>query len=307
MKAETCVLPVTRNWPADFVALAKPRIAVMVLFTVAIGALLAQRGGAPDVTQLLHTLIGVGLVACSANALNQYIERHTDALMRRTEARPLPSGRMSPAAVLVLGLALGALGLIYMALTVREPLATLVTALTLVTYVGIYTPLKRKTTLNTLIGAVPGALPPLIGWTSVTGRFDREGVALFLIVFLWQVPHFLAIAWLYRDDYGRAGLRMLPVADPDGRATARYMTTYTWVLTLVSLWPVLTGAAGPVYGLGALFLGLSFLAATVGFAYEKSRTQARRVLHASLLYLPAIFALMLAENWLGTAALAVQP
>jgi protoheme IX farnesyltransferase len=246
-------------------------------------------------------------VACSANALNQYIERHTDALMRRTETRPLPSGRMAPAEVLILGFALGAIGLTYMLLTVRQPLATLVTAATLVTYVGIYTPLKRKTTLNTLIGAVPGALPPLIGWTSVTGRIDREGLALFLIVFLWQVPHFLAIAWLYRDDYGRAGLRMLPVADHEGKATARNMMTYAWVLTLVSLWPVLTGAAGPLYALGAIFLGLSFLASTVGFAYEKSRAQARRVLHASLLYLPAIFALMLAENWLGTAVLAVQP
>lgn len=306
MKIETCVLPVQRNWPADIAALAKPRIAFMVLFTVAIGALLAQRG-TPDLGQLMHTLIGVGLVACSANALNQYLERHTDALMHRTESRPLPTGRMSPTEVLVIGLVLGFGGLAYMLLTVNQPLATLVTAITLVTYVGIYTPLKRKTTLNTLIGAVPGAFPPLIGWTSVTGRLDQEGLALFAIVFLWQVPHFLAIAWLYRDDYGRAGLRMLPVADHDGKATARNMMTYAWTLTLVSLWPVLTGAAGPVYAIGAIFLGLSFLGSTFGFAYEKSRTQARRVLHASLLYLPAIFALLLAENWLGSAALAVQP
>ncbi len=306
MKAETCVLPVVRNWPADIVALAKPRIAVMVLFTVAIGALLAQRT-APDFVQLIHTLIGVGLVACSANALNQYLERHTDALMHRTESRPLPSGRMSPAEVLVVGVVFGFVGLVYMQVAVRQPLATLLTAITLITYVGIYTPLKRKTTLNTLVGAVPGALPPLIGWTSVTGRLDREGLALFLIVFLWQVPHFLAIAWLYRDDYGRAGLRMLPVLDRDGKATARNMMTYAWVLTLVSLWPMLIGTGGPLYALGAMFLGLSFLASTIGFAYDKSRTQARRVLHASLLYLPAIFALMLAENWLGSAALAVQP
>lgn len=306
MKAETCPLPLQRNWPADIAALAKPRIAVMVLFTVAIGALLAQRG-APDLGQLLHTLIGVGLVACSANSLNQYLERHTDGLMRRTESRPLPSGRMSPTEVLIVGMALGVGGLGYMLLTVHQPLATLMTAITLVTYVGIYTPLKRKTTLNTLIGAVPGALPPLIGWTSVTGRLDQEGLALFAIVFLWQIPHFLAIAWLYRDDYGRAGLRMLPVADFEGRATARNMMTYAWTLTLVSLWPVLIGAAGPMYAIGAIFLGLSFLASTVGFAYEKSQYQARRVLHTSLLYLPAIFALLLAENWIGSAAMAVQP
>lgn len=305
MKTEACIIP-ARNWPLDVAALVKPRIAVMVLFTVAIGALLAQRG-TPDLGQLLHTLLGVGLVACSANALNQYLERDTDALMRRTEARPLPSGRMSPAEVLIIGLLLGVVGLGYMLLTVRQPLATLVTAFTLVTYVGIYTPLKRRTTLNTLIGAVPGALPPLIGWTSVTGRLDREGLALFLILFLWQVPHFLAIAWMYRDDYGRAGLKMLPVLDRQGSTTARQMMMYAWVLILVSLWPVLIGAAGPMYCVGAVIAGLSFLASTVGFAYEKTRTQARRVLHASLLYLPAIFALMLAENWLGAAALAVQP
>lgn len=306
MKAETCALTTPRNWPADIAALAKPRIAIMVLFTVAIGALLAQRG-TPDLSQLAHTLIGVGMVACSANALNQFLERHTDALMRRTEARPLPSGRMSPTEVLIVGLVLGFGGLAYMLLTVHQPMATLVTAVTLVSYVGIYTPLKRKTTLNTLIGAVPGALPPLIGWTSVTGRLDQDGLALFAIVFLWQVPHFLAIAWLYRDDYGRAGLQMLPVNDREGRATARNMMAYAWTLTLVSLWPVLTGAAGPLYAFGAIFLGLSFLGATVGFAYEKSRTQARRVLHVSLLYLPAIFALLLAQNWIGSAALAVQP
>lgn len=306
MKADTCTLPVARNWPADVSALMKPRIAVMVLFTVAIGALLAQRN-TPDLSQLLHTLFGVGLVACSANALNQYLERRTDALMRRTESRPLPSGRMTPAEVLVIGVFLGVAGLTYMAVAVHQPLATLITSITLVTYVGVYTPLKRKTTLNTLIGAVPGALPPLIGWTSVTGRLDREGLGLFLIVFLWQVPHFLAIAWLYRDDYGRAGLRMLPVSDQTGKATARNMMTYCWVLTLVSLWPVLTGTAGLFYAAGAIVLGLSFLAATMGFAYDKSRNQAKRVLHASLVYLPAIFALMLAENWLGSAAMAVQP
>jgi protoheme IX farnesyltransferase len=306
MKVETCALASRRNWPADVVALAKPRIAVMVLFTVAIGALLAQRG-APDLRQLAHTLIGVGLVACSANALNQYLERRTDALMRRTESRPLPSGRMSPSEVLFVGVTLGVVGLVYMAVMVHQPLATALTALTLVSYVGIYTPLKRMTTLNTLIGAAPGAMPPLIGWASVTGRLDQQALGLFLILFLWQVPHFLAIAWLYRDDYGRAGLKMLPVGDPDGKQTARHMVTYAWTLTLASLWPILCGSAGPLYAIGAAALGLSFLAATIGFAYEKSRTQARRVLHASLLYLPAILALMLAENWIGGAALAVQP
>ena len=168
---------------------------------------------------------------------------------------------------------------------------------TLVSYVAIYTPLKRVTTLNTLVGAVPGALPPLIGWTSVTGRFDAEGVALFLILFLWQVPHFLAIAWMYRDDYARAGLRMLPVIDPDGRMTARQMVGYALTLIIVSLWPVAIGRAGPVYAAGALAAGLFFVAAAWGFVHDKSRPQARRVMFASLVYLPVVFGLLLIENW----------
>lgn len=293
--AKSCSLAPPRNWPADVSALVRPRIALMVLFTVAIGFLLAP--GTRDLAQLVHTLIGVGLAACSANALNQYLERRTDALMRRTENRPLPTGRMAPGEVLVIGLLLGAAGLGYMAFTVRQPLATLLTAATLLTYVILYTPMKRWTTVNTLVGAVPGALPPLIGWTSVTGRMDGEGLALFLILFLWQVPHFLAIAWIHREDYGRAGLKMLPVLDTTGAATARHMVVYAWVLLLVSLWPVFTGFAGTAYATGAILAGLVFVGSTIGFAMDKSVAQARRVLHASLLYLPAIFGLLLAESW----------
>ena len=292
MKTETCVLPAPRQWVADLSAIVKPRISVLVLFTVAIGALLAERG-TPDLTQLAHTLIGVALVAASSSALNQLIERHSDALMRRTETRPLPSGRMSPAEVLFLGLALAVLGLGYMACTLRQPLAVWLTALTLVSYVLLYTPLKRHTTLNTLIGAVPGAMPPLIGWTSVTGRLDREAIALFLILFVWQVPHFLAFAWIYRADYGRAGLRMLPVVDRDGGRTARQMFAYAVTLGLVSLWPMMLGQAGVFYGIGAALLGCYFVKSTWSFGREKSDASARRVLHASLIYLPAIYALLL--------------
>jgi heme o synthase len=189
--------------------------------------------------------------------------------------------------------------LAYLAATMRHPLAVLITGFTLVSYVLIYTPLKRHSTLNTLIGAVPGALPPVIGWTAVTGTLDREAVALFLILFLWQVPHFLAIAWMYREDYGRAGLQMLPVVDPDGAMTARQMASYCLTLLPVSLMPALFQQAGWFYALGALVLGLFFTHAALAFWRERSRTTARRVLHASLVYLPALLALLLIEHWLA--------
>ncbi|HWY85428.1 MAG TPA: heme o synthase [Gemmataceae bacterium] len=283
---------------ADFVELTKPRIALLVLFTVAAGALLAQ-GGLLELGQLFHTLLGTGLVAAGASALNQLLERHSDALMQRTENRPLPAGRLQPAEVFLFGIGLGVGGLIYLALAVRQPLTVLVAAFTFVTYVFLYTPLKRKTTLNTLVGAVPGALPPVIGWTAVTGRLDAGGIALFLILFLWQVPHFLAIAWIYRDDYARAGLRMLPVIDSQGAVTGRQMLLYCLALIPVSLLPVLGSQAGLVYAAGALALGSIFLHAVLGFCAAKSTHAARKVLRASLLYLPVLLALLLLESWLN--------
>lgn len=296
MKTETTLcpppaLPLSRSRWLDLVELTKPRIAVMVLFTVAVGALLACRG-AVEVSQLLHALLGTGLVAAGASALNQLLERRSDARMRRTENRPLPAGRLQPIEVLLFGATLSVGGLAYLTLTCR-PMATLVAAFTLVSYVFVYTPLKRQTTLNTLIGAVPGALPPVIGWAAMTNRIDAEALLLFLIVFLWQVPHFLAIAWIYREDYGRAGLKMLPVEDADGGMTARQMLVYCLALTPVSLMPVLHQQAGWLYGAGALVLGLGFLVAAWGFVRQPTNGQARRVLHASLLYLPALLALLL--------------
>jgi protoheme IX farnesyltransferase len=276
------------------VALTKPRITLMVLFTVAIGALLASPD-VPDLTLLLNTVVGTALVAAGASALNQLLERNVDAQMRRTENRPLPAGRLQPVEVLCFGLTLSGLGLAWLALTGRHPLAVLIAAVTLVSYVLIYTPLKRHTTLNTLIGAVPGALPPVIGWTAITGTLDSTALVIFLIVFLWQVPHFLAIAWMYRDDYAQAGLKMLPVIDEDGSRTGRQMLLYCLALVPVSLLPVLNQRAGWVYGLGALALGLMFLAATLGFATRHSSDRARQVLRASLVYLPALLGLMLIE------------
>lgn len=292
-------LPLTRPRWLDFVELTKPRIAVMVLFTVAVGALLAHRG-APEPVQLLHTLLGTALVACGASALNQFLERRSDAHMRRTENRPLPAGRLSPLEVFVFGLALGAAGLIYLALSLRHPLAAGVAGVTFLSYVFVYTPLKRRTTLNTLVGAVPGALPPVIGWTAATGRLDAAAIGLFLIVFLWQVPHFLAIAWIYRDDYNRAGLKMLPGADATGGLTARQMVLYCAALIPVSLVPVWCGQAGWIYAAGAALLGAGFLWTACGFLRDRSLAQARRVLRASLVYLPALLALLVAATyWLA--------
>jgi protoheme IX farnesyltransferase len=290
-------LPLVRSRWLDFLELTKPRIAVMVLFTVAAGALLATRGPF-DLMQLVHALIGTALVASGASALNQWLERGSDALMRRTENRPLPAGRLNSAEVLVFGFTLSAGGLVYMAVLMAHPLAMALTALTLLSYVFVYTPLKRKTTLNTLIGAVPGALPPVIGWTALTGTLDSLAVVLFLIVFLWQVPHFLAIAWMYREDYARAGLKMLPAIDTDGAATSRQMLLYSFALIPVSLLPVWLHDAGAMYGFGALGLGVFFLRAVWGFALEPSQAKARKVLHASLVYLPSVLALLLVERWL---------
>src|SRR5437879_5768927 len=210
---------------ADYVTLAKPRMGVMILFTAAAGAWLAAHGS-PNPAVMFHMLLGTALVVAGASALNQVLERLTDALMARTENRPLPSGRLAPAEGWIFGLVLAAVGLGYLSVMLDTRLAAIVAGVAFVGYVFAYTPLKRITSLNTLVGAVPGALPPVIGWTAVTGSFDAEAAVLFLIVFLWQVPHFLAIARIYRDDYARAGMPMLPVVDRRGDITSRQMVGY---------------------------------------------------------------------------------
>jgi len=296
------VVALPRSRFADFVILTKPRVAILVLFTVAAGAMLAGR---PELPLLLHALVGTALVAAGASALNQLLERHSDALMLRTENRPLPAGRMQPVEVLVFGMTLGLGGLIYLALLVRQPLTVLVAGVTFVSYVLLYTPLKRKTTLNTLVGAIPGALPPVIGWTAVSGSINEQAFALFLIIFLWQVPHFLAISWIFREDYARAGYCMLAVVDERGAMIGRQMVSYCLALIPVSLAPVLWQSAGLFYALGALALGLGFLWSAVGFMQCTSKVQARRVLHASLVYLPLLLALLLGENLVGALAFAV--
>ena len=284
-------LPGTRV--ADYVELTKPRIAVMVLFTVATGAVLAG-GGSVYLPVLLHVLFGTALVAAGASALNQLLERNSDARRRRTENRPLPAGRMQPLEALAFGCGLGISGVIYLALTLQRPWAAIIAGVTFISYVFIYTPLKRRTPLNTLVGAVPGALPPLIGWAAVRGRIDPEAWALFFIIFLWQVPHFLAVAWIYRDDYAHARLRMLPVLDPDGTRTGRQMLTYSLALIPASFAPVVFGA-GFFYLSGAVLLGSYFLIRAIGFRRDHSLRQARRVLRGSLVYLPSLFALLVLD------------
>jgi len=275
---------------ADLLALAKPRVVLMILVTTAVGYY-AGLTGAPDYARLLHVLVGTLLAAGGALALNQYWERDLDARMERTRARPLPDGRLAPLEALLFGSALTALGLVYTGAFVGE-LALAITLATAALYLFAYTPLKRRTPLCTLVGAVPGALPPVTGWVAAREGFGVGAWVLFGILFLWQLPHTLAIARLYRDDYARAGVRLLPVVDADGSSTERQIVTGCLALLVVSLLPTLIGIAGPVYFVGAFLLGAAFVALGARQALVPSTVAARRVLFASLLYLPALLALL---------------
>lgn len=274
-----------------FLALTKPRISMMVLITVGSGFFLGARGASKPWTFLL-TLLGTGLVASGASTLNQLIERARDARMKRTKNRPLPTGQVTPAEAGAFGAILSVLGLVILALCANLGAAAVALA-TLVLYVLVYTPLKSKTTLNTAIGAVPGALPPVIGWVAATGQLGIEAWALFLILFLWQFPHFLAIAWLYREDYARGGHKMLPSVDPTGILTGRQAAFHALVLIPVGMLPAAIHMAGQAYLAGALALGLFYLVASVRFWIEASDASARRLLRASILYLPLLLLLLL--------------
>jgi protoheme IX farnesyltransferase len=277
-----------------YVSLTKPRLVLLVLVTVAVGFLLGVRGNFARNTllSLTATLTGTALVAGGAGALNQWLERDRDARMRRTSNRALPSGRLAPSEAAVFGGLLVLVGTTLLLLGANR-LAAEVALLTFFLYVFVYTPLKTCTTLNTVIGAVPGALPPVIGWVAATGRLGIEAWALFLIVFLWQFPHFLAIAWIYREDYRRAGFRMLTAADPNGAITGRQAVTYALALVPAGLMPATVGLAGPIYFAGALLLGLLYLTEAARFWFGASDRRARRLLRASFLYLPAILILLL--------------
>ena len=277
----------------DWLVLTKARITAMVLVTTAAGYVL----GAPTVElgTLVWLLVGVGLASGGAAALNQVYERDADARMIRTASRPVPAGRISPARGLAAGLFLSAGGVGWLVFGIN-PLTGFLALLTVVLYIAVYTPLKPRTSLNTLVGAIPGAIPPVIGWTAATGSIGLGGWALFCILFLWQLPHFLAIAWLFRDDYARGGFPMLPVVDPAGGSTGRQATLYALALIPVSLTPTLLGLTGGVYFFGALALGVAFLACGLGMAMDHGRKGARRLLLASVTYLPILLALLVLDR-----------
>ena len=292
--------PITTEQPAEksrfavFSELVKARLTALVLLTTLVGFYMGQRG-AMNYTLLVHTLLGTALVACGAAALNQLLEREHDAQMRRTETRPLPAGRLTPDAVLVIGGVMSAFGLLYLATAVNL-ITSLLGAVTLGSYLFVYTPLKRITTLNTVIGAVPGALPPLMGWTAACGEVTGQGWALFGILFFWQLPHFWAIAWMCRHDYARAGFVMLPVLDPAGGRTGRQAVSHTLGLLPVSLCPFLFHMTGMVYLTGALALGFVFLWFAVQFARALDERRARLLFFASILYLPLLMGLMVFDK-----------
>ena len=273
---------------SDFVSLAKPRVNTLVLVTTGLGYLLAKR--TPDLPVLLFALIGTGLVAGGAAAFNQVWERDLDSLMRRTSRRALPSGRIDVAPALVFASALSIAGILQLLLAVNAIAAGLAAA-SLVLYVVVYTPLKRVTSLATVVGAVPGAIPPMIGWAAGAGRLEPGAWVLFTILFLWQMPHFLSIAWLYREDYARAGFPMLPVVEPDGGSTGRQAFLYAATLLPVSVGLAALRITGRLYFVGAVACGVAFAAAALVFAVRRSTPAAKRLFWASILYLPVLLTL----------------
>lgn len=282
--------PSVRQRAMDYLALGKPRVVVMVLAVTTAGFYMGA-SQALDWLRLLHLLIGVALSAGGTLALNQFMERHEDALMERTQGRPLPEGRMPPAAALKAGFFSVLVGLCYLLLAVNV-LASALTAATTLSYLFWYTPLKRKSTLNSIVGAIPGALPPVTGWVAARGTLDLEAGVLFAMMFLWQLPHALAIAMLYCEDYARAGFQLLPVLHPDGRSTGRQIVMNCLALLGVALLPTLIGMAGPVYFVAMCVIGLGFLAFGLDTALARTKEAARRLVLASLVYLPLMFIVM---------------
>ena len=285
---------VPRSRAADYAALAKPRLNLLVVASTLAGYVMA--GGEPgSVTALLCTVIGTGLVAGGAAAFNQVIERDTDGLMRRTRTRPLPDGRLAAPEAVRYAAVLSIAGLIVLGAGVNA-LAAAVALTTLASYAVVYTPLKRRTSFATVIGAIPGALPPVIGWAAAENGLSPGAWVLFGILFLWQLPHFLAIAWMYREDYARAGLPMLPVIEPDGRSTARQAVVYAAALLPLALAPTLIGISGTIYFAGALVLTLVFVAMAGRFALSRAARDARNLFFWSIIYLPILWTLMIADR-----------
>ena len=277
---------------SDLGELSKARLSFLVLLTTLVGFLLGW-SGPMDYTLLGATLLGTALSAAGASALNQWMERDLDALMRRTAERPLPSGRMHPSDALLFGLLCCGSGVAMLAF-LANPLTALLSFLTIAIYVGIYTPLKQISELNTLVGAIPGALPPVIGWAAATGNVGAGGWMLFFILWFWQMPHFLAIAWLYRDQYAAAGFRMLSTRDPEGWATAWQALIYSTALLAVSLLPGILGFASPYYFFAALALGAAMVFLSADFLRVRQEGAARRLFFASIIYLPLLLGALIA-------------
>lgn len=274
----------------DYLSLTKPRITLLVVTTTAAGFWVAS-AGAPDLALLFHTLLATALVAGGTSAMNQVLERDVDGLMARTRNRPLPDGRISPLPAGIFAGVLAAAGIAYLGVAANL-LTAVLAGISFAVYDLAYTPLKRVHPISTLVGAVPGALPIAGGWTAVRGELGAGGLALFAILFFWQMPHFLSLAWLLREDYRRAGLAMLTVDDPEGRATRHQTLTYTLVLLPVSLLPAFLGLAGGVFFWGALLLGLLFVAGAAAFATSPGQAAARRLFRYSVLYLPALLVVL---------------
>jgi protoheme IX farnesyltransferase len=294
--AAACPEPATASRrAADFVSLTKPRLNFLVLVTT-VAAYFLGAGEQQPLLWLVHTVIGTALVAGGASALNQVWERETDGLMRRTRLRPLPDLRLHPADAFWFGVLISAIGITELALGVNVATA-LVALITLLSYVLLYTPLKVRTSLSTIVGAVPGALPALIGWTAATDTLSIEGWVLTAIVFMWQMPHFLAIAWMFRDDYARAGIPLLPVIEPDGRSTGRQSVLYTAALIPVSFLPTAVGLATVWYLAGAIVLGAVMLVMSIEFSATRDLASAKRLFFGSIIYLPMLWIVLLTDHF----------
>ena len=277
----------------DYIDLTKPRITWLILMSTVVGYYFGHKGQW-SLWVLLNTMVGTALVASGTAALNQWYEREADRHMRRTQMRPLPSGRLSAGQALWFGIALAVIGGLELGLRVNW-LASGLCISTLLLYLFLYTPLKQKTWWSTTVGAFPGAMPPLIGYAAAANRLTPEAWVLYAILFLWQFPHFYAIAWMYRDDYARAGIQMLPVVEPDGESTARQILLYSVLLIPISLLPNWLGMTGTLYAVGAIAMGLVFLYSGLRVSLDRTNARARRVLLASVLYLPVIYCLMILD------------
>jgi protoheme IX farnesyltransferase len=294
MKSTASTIASAPSRTADYLTLAKLRLNMLVVVSAVAGYVMAS-GNTHDIWRLVAMIVGTLLVAAGASAFNQIIERQSDSLMQRTRLRPIPDGRLSTREAWIFGATVNAAGLLILAFGCNR-LSAFVAFATLASYAVVYTPLKRHSSFSTVVGAIPGALPPVIGWAAALDELSQGAWVLFGIVFLWQLPHFLAIAWIYRDDYARAGFPMLPVIEPDGRSTGRQAVIYSLALLPVAIAPGPIGMTGPVYFVGALILSLAFIALAVRFAMTRSIPDARKLFFGSIIYLPLLWMLMIGDK-----------